>query len=107
MSKRPTGATGLSPQARVDRGTPKRRIRCFSGQSLDRAPNRMEHQEIHPDRSPLPHSPDPRRTPHPQRRGPLTRRQQPSTHCPEQAPQRRRNRCAPKAYAERTEWIAN
>src|SRR5262245_57689110 len=53
MPTRPTGPTGLPPQTRIDRSPPHDRVRRTSGQSLDRAPNGLEHQEIRPDRTPL------------------------------------------------------
>jgi hypothetical protein len=43
-------------------------------QPLDRAPNRLEHQEIRPQRAPLPHRADPSRTTNPHRRRPHSRR---------------------------------
>ena len=62
VQTRPAGPAGLPPQARIDRGPPDHRVRRPGRQPLDRAPNRLEHQEIRPHRPPLPHRPDPSRT---------------------------------------------
>jgi hypothetical protein len=77
MPTRPAGPTGLPPQTRIDRSPPHDRVRRTSGQSLDRAPNGLEHQEIRPDRTPLPDGEDPSRTTDLHRRPPATRRPPP------------------------------
>src|SRR5690242_906707 len=59
---RPAGPTGLPPQTQIDRSPPHDRVRRTSGQSLDRAPNGLEHPEIRPDRTPLPDITVPSRT---------------------------------------------
>jgi hypothetical protein len=43
-------------------GQPQGRVRSPDRIALDRKPNRLEHQEIRPHRTPLPHRDDPSRT---------------------------------------------
>ena len=66
MSKqRPAGPAGLPPPARLHRGPPDHRVRRPGRQPLDRAPDRLVHQQIRQDRPPLPHHRDPGRTARP------------------------------------------
>ena len=44
------------------KGQPRDRVRSPDRIALDRKPNRSEHQEIRPHRTPLPHRDDPSRT---------------------------------------------
>jgi hypothetical protein len=71
VQARLAGPPGLSPHPRIDRGPPKHCRRRAGCQSLDRTPNRLEHQEIRAYHTPLPYRqnqswhPDPhRRTVH-------------------------------------------
>ena len=55
VQARPGGPTDLPPQTRIHRRPPDHRVRRARRHPLDRTPNRLEHQEIRPDRPPLPH----------------------------------------------------
>jgi hypothetical protein len=68
------GITDLPPHPRLHRSPPHRGVRRDGRIPLDRAPNRLEHQESRPHRPPIPHRATPRRTTDPHRRRPLTRR---------------------------------
>jgi hypothetical protein len=45
------GASQVSPQAGIDRGSPDDRVRHSGGRPLDRAPNRLEYQQIRAQRA--------------------------------------------------------
>ena len=71
VQARPAGPTRLPPQTRIHRSPPDDRVRRAGRQPLHRTPNRLEHQEIRPNRPPLPHRPDQGRQTNPDRRRPL------------------------------------
>ena len=87
MSKHDLQAAGLPPHPRLHRGAPERRVRSHGCIALDRAPNRLEHQEIRANRPPVPHRHHPSWQPHPDRRRTSTGRprrsprQNPRTTC--------------------------
>ena len=68
VQARPTGPPDLPPHPRLHRSPPERRVRRHGRIALDRAPNWLEHQEIRPHCTPLPHRHHPSRQPHPDRR---------------------------------------
>ena len=68
VKARSAGPADLPPQAQLHRGPPDRRLRRPRRHPVHRGPHRLVHQEIRPNRPPLPHHPDPRRPPHPHRR---------------------------------------
>jgi len=86
VQARPGCPPDLSPPTRINRSAPEHRGRCDGRQPLHRAPNRLEHQEIRTNHSPLPHSEDKSRQPDPDRSRPATRRPANSAH---QDPRRR------------------
>jgi Transposase DDE domain len=74
MSKHDLQARPIYHRPRLDRGAPDRRVRRPGRIALDRAPNQLEHQEIHTHRPPLPYRHNPSRQPHPDRRRTSTAR---------------------------------
>ena len=82
VQARPAGPAYLSPQTRIDRGPPEHRVRRDGRQSLDRARNRLEHQEIRAHRTPLPQRHDPSRTTDPHRRPTISPKRSPRSATP-------------------------